>query len=138
MQRPRISIRWMMASVFVLALALGLGLPAIEVYGQPEYHLHGHIGLSNANPIYQWNSQHRSPFWQRYARRLMRQPWRKGTSCGEDGGLLEETCVLDHPEMVGEIICRGPALMPTPAMSAAFDKLTARSSQEPTFPSHQD
>jgi hypothetical protein len=123
MGRPRISIRTLMAAVIAIALALGLGLPALEVYSQLRVHDHGYVGLIDGRPHYLWNQSICPSFWPLYLRRIQGWAGEKPDGCGAGTGLLAETCALEHPEIVGELICRGPALMPTPAMVAAFDRL---------------
>jgi hypothetical protein len=120
MGRPRISIRWLMAAVLAPALALGLGLPAYEVYSHSDIHHHAYVGLIDGRPIYLWNAHINPPFWPRYWRRLL---GREQDGCGAGAGFLEETCALTQPEIVGEFICRGPAINPTPAMVAAYERL---------------
>jgi hypothetical protein len=121
--RPRITIRWLMAGAMVPALALGLGLPAREVYSHSEIHDHAYVGLIEGQPSYRWDQGIKPPFWPRYWRRLMGRPEFEKGNCGAGEGRLAETCTLAHPEIVGDIICRGPAVNPTTEMVAAFNRL---------------
>jgi hypothetical protein len=125
MRRPKFSIRWLMAAVLLVALGLGLGPPAWQAYANPEVHHHGYVGMYEGQPTLQWESSISPTFWQRYWSRLARLPWGQKVACRYGSGLLEETCELDHPEIVGDLICRGPALNPTPAMMATYKRLQA-------------
>ena len=87
----RISIRQIMAIVLLLALVLGLGVPAVEVYTKPEYHMHQGSGANKYSVVAQ--SGIRAPFWPRYIKRLKGERWLK-QACNVRVGLKDERCEL--------------------------------------------
>ncbi len=87
----RISIRKIMAIVLLVALVLGLGVPAVEVFSTPEYHVHQGAGANKYSVVAQ--SGIRAPFWPRYIKRLKGEHWRK-QACNVRVGFKDETCEL--------------------------------------------
>ena len=125
MRRLKFSIRWLMAAVLLVGLGLGLGPSAWDAWTNSDIHNHGYVGLIGGQPAYRWHGGISPTYWQRYRSRLARLPWGRKSACPYDSELLEETCEWDHPEIVGDVICRGPALIPTPAMTNAYERLQA-------------
>ena len=66
---PRISIRILMAAVLLIAVILGLTIPAVEVYRAKEQHVHIGIDVSET-PTLASSAGIEPPFWSRYLRRI--------------------------------------------------------------------
>ena len=97
--RRRISIRSIMIIVFFIAVCLGLGIPAVEVYRTKEYH--GHTGIdTRGTPTLAGWAGIQPPFWPRYLKRLAGRPWKRQPDCGLVTGFIADRCELRHPEMV--------------------------------------
>jgi hypothetical protein len=83
MRFPRMTTQRLMAVTAATAVALWLGIAALRVHNDSEskwiYHLWERFGSIQPGSVY--NSQHRAPFWPRYWRRLLGQPWPGTYSC---------------------------------------------------------
>ncbi len=130
MKRPKFSIRWLLVLVLLIGLGLGLGLPAREVNRHSRIHNHAYVTTLEGNPWYQWDIGINPPFWPRYVHLIFGRSEFEGGDCGAGGGRLAETCELVHPDLVGPIICRGPAMNPTPEMVAAYQSLAVPLKQQ--------
>jgi hypothetical protein len=90
-----------MVLVFVIALVLGLAIPAVEVYRTKEPHVHTGIDTTGVPILAAWGGIE-PPFWPRYAKRLAGRPWRR-QPCGFNTGFEADRCEFAHPEMVLKI-----------------------------------
>jgi hypothetical protein len=102
MKRPKVSIRGLMALVLLCAIALGLGIPAVEVYSTKDYHTHTAVDV-RGTPTLAGLGGVQPPFWPRYARRILGLPWRKQPVCGTTPGFEAELCEYAHPEIAIKI-----------------------------------
>src|SRR3954453_17781247 len=73
--RPRISIRHLMAMMLLIAVFLGLAIPAVEVYQAKEHHTHLGVDMGEPPTLAAWGGI-QPPFWPRYLRRLTDRSWR--------------------------------------------------------------
>src|SRR4051812_27154784 len=101
MRRPKVSLRGFMALVLLIAIALALGIPAVEVDRTKDYHTHTFVDVRGTPTLGAWRRP--APFWPRYARRLLGRPWSKQPVCGPTPGVEAELCEFAHPEMRMEI-----------------------------------
>lgn len=95
---PRISIRLLMALVLLIAVILGLSIPAVDVYRTKEPHTHLGIDTSDPPRLAGWGGI-QPPFWPRYLRRLTGRPWRR-QPCGFVTGYDSDRCEFAYPDMV--------------------------------------
>jgi hypothetical protein len=102
MKRLKVSIRGLMVLVLLCAIALALGIPAVEVYSTKDYHTHTAIDV-RGTPALAGLGGVQSPFWPRYARRIVGRPWRKQPVCGTTPGFEVELCEYAHPEIAIKI-----------------------------------
>ena len=70
-----------MVAIFVVALAFGLGVPAAEVYRENDYHSHSDIEIGPEGRPSLNLSVVTNPFWPRYWRRVVGQPWKGFCFC---------------------------------------------------------
>jgi hypothetical protein len=96
--RPPISIRHLMAMILLIAVFLGLAIPAVEVYQAKEHHTHLGIDMSEPPTLSAWGGI-QPPFWPRYLKRLTGRPWRH-QPCGFKTGYESDRCEFAYPEMV--------------------------------------
>jgi hypothetical protein len=100
--RLRFTIRRLMALVVIIAVILGIALPAWEVYSAKEYHVHQGIDMSGGTPtLASWGGI-QPPFWPRYLRRLTGRPWRR-QPCTFRTGFDSDRCEFAHPDMAMKI-----------------------------------
>lgn len=99
MSRRR-SIRRIMLLVLLIAIVLGLAVPAIEVYRAKEPHVHMGIDTRGAPVLASWAGIE-PPFWPRYLRRLSGRPWRR-QPCTFRTGYDSDRCEFAHPDMAVE------------------------------------
>jgi hypothetical protein len=97
MIRRRFTTRRLMALILACAAALGLAIPAAEVYRAEESHVH--IGVDPTQRCVAMWFGIEPPFWPRYLKRLAGRPWRGASACGFETGFEVEHCEFDHPEM---------------------------------------
>jgi hypothetical protein len=95
MKWPRISIRGVMVGVLTIALLLGLGLPAYEVYQGRRGHCHVFVALLDGKAQLDYEAAILTPFWSSYALRLSGKPWKRRPICGSGKGRRFETCEID-------------------------------------------
>lgn len=105
MKRPKVSIRALMAVVLVFAIALGLGIPAVEVYTTKDHHTHTAVDV-RGTPTLAGLGGVQPPFWPRYVRRILGRPWRKQPVCETTPGFEAELCEYAHPEIAIKIGAR--------------------------------
>lgn len=96
--RPRISIRHVMGIIFLIAVLLGLAIPAVEVYQANKYHTHLGVDTSDPPSLAGWGGI-QPPFWPRYLRRVAGRPWRN-QPCGFKTGFECDRCEFAYPDMV--------------------------------------
>ncbi len=103
-----------MLGVLVLAVLLGLGLPADRVLRDPGFHVHAWIDpagrpktrtgvpieLDHLPATILRVERRSSPFWPRYRRRLVGRPWRDQPVCHPDPSRIAEACEYAHPGMI--------------------------------------
>jgi len=105
MRWPRMTTRHSMLAVLGVAVALGLGLPAVEVVSDRDEHLHGFFHpYGDPSGSRRWClgtgvERRRSPFWARYRRCLLGQSWKRRPFCGPGDGRVGETCEYDRPDL---------------------------------------
>ncbi len=117
----------MIGTVAVLGVALGLGLPAIEVYRFSDHHIHGSVQVREGRADFVWQLTIQPPFWPRYWRRLLGRPWRQQPICGQGEGHIAEACEFEHPEIHYRATNDfGEDVGSSPAMNAAVDRLNAQ------------
>jgi hypothetical protein len=122
------TVRGLMAFVLVVALILGLGIPAAEVLRAKDYHVHTYVVdvhpyvVTPGAPGLRVESV-QSPFWPRYARRLLGRPWRRQPVCGSAPGRLQERCELSHPDVVLKSGGGRFQIVFHPSQAAAYDAL---------------
>ena len=63
--QPRFSIWLLMALVLMIAVILGLAIPAVDVYRTKEPHAHQGIDMSGTPTLAGWSGI-QPPFWPRY------------------------------------------------------------------------
>src|SRR6185312_17380844 len=110
MKRPRITTSWMMVAVLLLAVALGFGLPAINVYRDPDLHLHEWAVLKDDGKLdYEMSGggMVSPPFWPRYWRRLLGRPENTPVVCTGGAGHVVEACERNYPKQSGECYVDG-------------------------------
>jgi len=121
MRWPRLTTRRIMVLVFVLAVALGLGAPAVQVIGDTSPHVHGYCCAPPEDCI-EWREFAHPPFWMCYRQRLIGRAWPGAVACGMGQGRLAETCywgdlgAMDDPEQWHDRVS------PTAAMLEARDQ----------------
>ncbi len=121
MRRPKLTIRALMALTVVFSLALGLGIPAYEVRGWKDYHIHTGLGVGvGGEPVSFVNGGAASPFWPRYWRRLRGLPWNKVPLCPPRPGT--EACSYARPEIVIPLSNGMARTELTPELSAEYDR----------------
>ncbi len=112
--RPRFTIRRAMVGVVVVAVGLGLALPAVEVCRDSGFHVHawidpegrpkpatgGPIHLAATSPTILRAEMRSAPFWPRYRRCLLGRPWRDQPLCTAEPSRIAETCEYQHPDLV--------------------------------------
>lgn len=126
MRKP--TIRKVMILIALIAVGLGLGLPAIEVYRTKDYH--GHTGIDTARtPTLTARTWVEAPFWPRYLRRLCGQTWRNQPLCGPTPGYEAEICEFAEPDikMVGRF---GVAYRFTSAQARALAEIQERNQRD--------
>ncbi len=128
MKCPRWTIRRMMAFVLILAVMLGLGLPAWHVYHKPEFHAHAWIDRldpDHSQPTYMSSVEKMftkgkpvvlpavtkvtyrtsidpyipTSFWHRYWNCLLPNSGITQTGCRPIGTQVQLMCEFDHPEI---------------------------------------
>jgi hypothetical protein len=91
-----------MAIVLLIAVGLGLAVPALEVYSAKDYHTHTAIDM-RGTPCLTGMGGIEAPFWRRYWRRILGLPWRHQPVCGPTAGFAVELCEFAHPEIRIEV-----------------------------------
>jgi len=86
----------MMVAILVVALALGLGLPAVQTWREDGYHMHSYVCESQPGVGVQTDYPVQLSFLARYRRRMLRVGHE---DCGRRQGYIEEVCPLAHPEI---------------------------------------
>jgi len=87
-----------MAMILLIAVFLGLAIPAVEVYQAKEHHTHLGIDMSEPLTLYACGGI-QPPFWPRYLKRLTGRPWRH-QPCGFKTGYESDRCEFAYPDMV--------------------------------------
>jgi hypothetical protein len=117
MRIPRSTTRLWMVIVLGSGLGLGIVLPAAELAGSPESHVHGWIDVqaSNFSPFHE--REVASPFWPRYRLRLMGRPWQRLPICLVGKSRPGEACSIeDRDSFTFCLISPSPFYTPTIAM----------------------
>jgi hypothetical protein len=122
MKRPRITTGWLMVAVLLIASALGSGLPALDVYRDPDLHMHEWGDLEDGKQSLVRSGMVSPPFWPRYWRRLAGQPGNRQPICTSGGGHFVEVCERNLPKRIGECYVEGELLQ----MEAALRRLQVR------------
>jgi hypothetical protein len=104
MIRPRWTIRFLMIGLLLVALALGLARPAVEVWRDRE--IHGHVFvMPNPNGAgLGVDLNVASPFWPRYWRRVCGRLWKKIPLCDLEHAREAEVCNLATPGILWEAV----------------------------------
>jgi hypothetical protein len=121
------TIRALLVIILLIAVVLGFGIPAIEVLRAKENHEHTYVGNNRGS----WGMATDfvdAPFWPRYWRRLLGEPWREQPLCRTSPGHIEEVCSFAHPEIV---VKRGDRYKYTPAQFALYRRLKAGPTRPP-------
>ncbi len=79
-------------AVLGFAVTLGLGVPAADVIREPEQHIHHFAYTKQGVKIRGGSNWAWSPFWPRFARRLIGMPWKNQPLCKTGGPDLIEVC----------------------------------------------
>jgi hypothetical protein len=84
--------------ILLIAVFLGLAIPAVEVYQAKEHHTHLGIDMSEPPTLSAWGGI-QPPFWPRYFKRLTGRPWRQ-QPCRFKTGYESDRCEFAYPDMV--------------------------------------
>jgi hypothetical protein len=87
-----------MAIILLIAVSLGLAIPAVEVYQANGYHTHLGIDMSEPPILSAWGGI-QPPFWPRYLKRLTGRPCRH-QPCGFKTGYAADRCEFAYPDMI--------------------------------------
>jgi hypothetical protein len=87
-----------MAIILLIAVALGIAIPAVEVYQAKEHHAHLGIHMSDPPTLSAWGGI-QPPFWPRYLKRMTGRPWRH-QPCGFKTGYDADRCEFAYPDMI--------------------------------------
>jgi hypothetical protein len=87
-----------MAIILLIAVALGLAIPALEVCQAKERHAHLGIDMNEPPTLSAWGGI-QPPFWPRYLKRLTGRPWRR-QRCGFKTGYEADRCEFAYPDMI--------------------------------------
>ena len=98
----RLTTRRIMAVVLVLAVLLGLGIPAVQVGSDRAAHVHRWVTQKNGQVVTVNSANFRSAFWPRYWRCLLGRPWRRFPVCTTGEVYYAEVCEFEHPELMVE------------------------------------
>jgi len=90
-----------MAAVLLIAVTLGLTIPAVEVYRAKEHHVHMGIDMSETPTLASWAGIE-PPFWPRYLRRITGRPWLR-QPCNFRTGYEADRCEFAYPVMAIKI-----------------------------------
>jgi len=87
-----------MAMMLLIAVFLGLAIPAVEVYQAKEHHTHLGVDMGEPPTLAAWGGI-QPPFWPRYLRRLTGRSWCH-QPCGFKTGYESDRCEFAYPDMV--------------------------------------
>jgi hypothetical protein len=90
-----------MLAVVLLGIAMGLGIPAVQILQDSGDHLHTRLVVSpNGRERFVSLFFVREPFSSRYLRYLCGRSWRKQPVCEPGNDPSWEVCELAHPEII--------------------------------------
>jgi hypothetical protein len=130
MRRPQVTLRTLLVLILVIGVVLGFGMPALEILRTKESHEHTSLGDSRGR----WGMVIESvdaPFWPRYWRRLLGEPWKEQPLCRATPGRIEEVCSFARPEIV---VKKGDLYSYTPVQFALYRRLKTSPTPPPPPP----
>ncbi len=122
MRWPRLTTRRIMVAVALLGVALGLGVPAVQVIEDTSPHVHGWAGGPNDLFGMAWEEIPRPPFWLCYRQRLSGRDRDGLLVCGMGQGRLAETCYLGNLGVMNSPEQWHDRVTPTAAMLKGWEQ----------------
>ena len=122
--RRRWTTRTGMVGISILAVSMGVLVPAFRVAFENDRHFHVYLAMvekDKYNRVVPMGGHESSPFWPRYWRCLLGRPWVGRSYCARDPDRLGEVCYLAHPELQNPPV--PDDLSRLPALEAEFKRL---------------
>ena len=100
---PRLTTRKIMTLVLILAVLLGLAIPAVRVHSDRSGHMHRWVTQANGKVMMISSGNFTSAFWPRYGNCLLGRSWRRLPVCATGEVFYAEICEFEHPDSMVEI-----------------------------------